>query len=210
MKLVNLSIKVFIGFALFTMIFTFSTSTENKSNLKSSVSAKASATVSATSTATVSSESEMNLNHGIFLNDRLFKYKNAKKNLSKTKSRSLNKNPPQNQNQAKKSTNQNNNQNNQGKPNGNSNGKTKTFEGPILHKSWIKYFKYSGKVGMESSHPNSFKINRQFYEQPKYFPNADLKTKKDGFYEYIRDPKYFFLHLFENMVGITSSRHVNK
>jgi hypothetical protein len=84
-----------------------------------------------------------------------------------------------------------------------SNQKSGQPSGPILQKGWIKFFKFSTRYGTVL--PNSFTINTQFYEQKKYFPNADLKKKVDGVYEFIRDNKFFFLHLFENKLSINSS-----
>jgi len=211
MKLVIFPIKIFIGIILLTCVITFST--ENKS--KSAI----------TSTAASSSSSESNMNHGIFLNARLFKNKNLKKNLSKSKSKtaSTNKNTVANKAatttaaKTKSSTtlkNPNPNPNPPKKPENaqsnvaNNKQKTHVFEGPILHKGWIKFFKYSAKNGVDAKHPNSFKENRQFFEQAKHFPNADLKTKKDGFFEFIRDNHYFFLSLFENLIAINSSLYV--
>ena len=209
MKLVIFPIKIFIGIILLTCVITFST--ENKS--KSAI----------TSTAASSSSSESNMNHGIFLNARLFKNKNLKKNLSKSKSKtaSTNKNTVANKAatttaaKTKSSTTlKNPNPNPPKKPENapsnvaNNKQKTHVFEGPILHKGWIKFFKYSAKNGVDAKHPNSFKENRQFFEQAKHFPNADLKTKKDGFFEFIRDNHYFFLSLFENLIAINSSLYV--
>jgi hypothetical protein len=188
MKLVNLSIKILVGIILFTFII--SLSSENKS--------------------TITSTSESNLSHGIFLNDKLFKYKNLKKNQGKIKSTaklsslSRNKNPTQ-------TATPNPTSNQPSAPSsklGNQSTTKNTDSGLILHKGWIKYFKYYGKNGVSTKYPNSFKENKQFFEQSKYFPNADLKAKKDGIYEYISDPNYFFLDLFENSVTINSSLQV--
>ena len=175
MKLVNLSIKIFIGIILCTIVF--SLNSENKS----------------ANTASVATES--NLNHGIFLNDKLFKYKNAKKSLSKTKSKNAEEakltvkkqTPP-----APKTT----------------TAKPVVVNGPILQKGWIKYFKFSGKGGSSVKHPDSFKENKQFYEQSKFFTNATLKEKNNGIFEFIRDPHFFFLHLFEHIITLNSSLHV--
>lgn len=215
MKLVNLSIKICIGIILCTIVL--SNSSENQNEISS--------------TSSSSSASELNLNHGIFLNDKLFKYKNAKKALSKSKNKNLAKNKNTSTlNMKGKSANTNLSKTNLKKTPGNNNnkasnnaasqsahaanqnnpGKTKQIEGPILHKGWIKYFKYSGKEGNGTKHPDSFKENRQFFEQPKYFPNANLKQKKDGQYEFIRDANFFFLHLFENNLSINSSLHVRE
>ena len=76
-----------------------------------------------------------------------------------------------------------------------------------MQKGWIKYFRFSGKNGSSVKHPDSFKENKQFYEQAKFFPNATLKEKKDGFFEFIRDPHFFFLHLFEQIITLNSSLH---
>lgn len=202
MKLVNLSIKIFVGIVLISFIV--ASNTENKNEL----------------TSTTSSESENNLNHGIFLNDKLFKYKNAKKaSLSKSK---LNTAKAKNQ-IAKKTTTTSTTKNakvansNTATVKSTSTANTKSnnnpnshhvMDGAILHKGWIKYIKFSVKNGNESNHPTIFKENRQFTEQPKYFPNANLQSKKNGIYEFIRDPNYFLLFVFENHVNIVSSLQV--
>ena len=196
MKLVNLSIKIFISIILVTFIV--ASTTENSAEM----------------TSTVSSESE--LNHGIFLNNKVFKYKNAKKAvLTKTKAKTaaVAKNQVANKVAVKKaatttSTNTNKVANTAAvkkqTPTYNSE-KTINSDGPILHKCWVQYFKYAEVGGKKNL---GFKENLQFYEQPKFFPNADLNTKKDGLWEYIRTKNSFFLHLFESMVSFTSSRHV--
>merc|ERR1712032_295563 len=185
MKLVNLSIKFFIGIILFTTVF--SSNSEN------------------TSAVTVSSSNESNLNHGIFLNNKIFKSKSAKNALSKSKSKNavsanitVKKVTPTTKTTAPKTS------NNQSSGN---NAKPQVINGPILQRGWVKYFKFSGKGGSGVKHPDSFKENKQFYEQYKFFPNANLKEKKDGIFKFIRDPNYFFLHLFEQIITINSSLH---
>lgn len=197
MKLVNLSLKIFIGIILVTLVFSFNT--ENKSAVSASVSS--------------SSSSESNLNHGIFLR----KYKKV---VSKSKTTNTNLNKNQNRAKTSVATNKfakkvnntpvNNTPSTPNQPTGGNNQKTIKIDGPILHKGWIKYYKIFGKSGLELKHPDFFKENSQFFEQPKYFPNADLNSKRDGIYQFIRDKNYFFLHLFENMISINSSLNVNK
>ena len=180
MKLVNLSIKIFIGIILCTIVF--SLNSENKS----------------ANTASVATES--NLNHGIFLNDKLFKYKNAKKSLSKTKT----KNAEEAKLTVKKQT---------PAPAPKTTAPAKAplvINGPILQKGWIKYFRFSGKGGSSVKHPDSFKENKQFYEQSKFHPNVTLQEKQNGIFEFIRDPHFFFLHLFEHIIALNSSLHVRK
>jgi hypothetical protein len=205
MKLVNLTIKVLIGIILLTFII--SLSSENKSKITSTL----------TSTSTITSTSQSNLNHGIFLNDKVFKYKNLKKNLGMIKSKSSSgtgsRDPTQTATpNASVNANPNNSPNptsTQSSAEGNKDANMNKDSGSILHQGWVKYFKYYAKNGNAISYPDSFRENKQYYEQSKYFPNADLKAKKNGIYEHISDPKYFFLHLFENLVTINSSLYVN-
>lgn len=180
MKLVNLSIKILVGIILLTFII--SSSSENKSKI--------------TSTSTVATES--NLNHGIFLNDKVFKYKNLKKNLNRIRSKS----EPAAAPIAPATPSAPSDPTSTG---GNQSAK-KQESGPILERGWIKYFRYKGKNGI----PKEFKVNNQFYEQSKYFPNANLKAKKDGMNQYISDKNYFFFFLFENSFTINSSLLVRK
>jgi hypothetical protein len=192
MKLINLPIKFFIGIILLTIIFC--NNSENKNSI--------------TVTLTTNLQEKNNLNHGIFLTEKLFKSKLANKNLSKksmtvTKTNILTKEKEKEKGKSKinltknKTTKLNNQSNN-----------PISFTGPILHKSWIKYIKFSGKLGLKKNLPTSFNENEQFFQQMKYFPKANLESKKDNLYEYIRDKQYFFLYLFENVISINSSLQV--
>lgn len=195
MKLVNLSIKLFVGIVLVTFIV--ASSTENSSEM----------------TSTVSSESE--LNHGIFLNDKLFKYKNTKKaalTKSKAKTTAVTKSQATT---AKKATTSNKVAAKKDIVSGTDQTKNlkthmseKTIkeDGPILQKCWMKYFKNT----IDKQNKNvSFIENRQFFEQPKYYPNYNRDAKLNGEWEFIRDKHFFRIHLFENMISVTTSRHVN-
>lgn len=198
MKLVNFSIKIFIGLLLLISV-AVCFKTEN--------------------TFSSESRSETALNHGIFMKDKVFKYK-GKKAVSKSKSFSTKKASSNSKNRLEQSPLPSATAptpaaasaaagSASSSSNSSSSGSNKSAQpsGPILHKGWIKFFKFSTRYGTVL--PNSFSINTQFYEQLKYFPNADLKKKVDGVFEFIRDNKFFFLHLFENKLTINSSLHVN-
>lgn len=193
MKLVILP-KIFIAIILLT--FVLSNNTENKGTSSNSLESK--------------EKNELNLNHGIFLNQKLFKSKAATaKKATIKKSKAKNKTSKSNLSSANKSKNNpsstsgsNTPQNNKN----NSNSKSMDLSGPILNQGWIKYFKYSGKNGQKMN-VSGFKENEQFYEQRKFFPNVDLKEKKNGNFEYIRDKEYFFFSLFESVLSINSSLH---
>jgi len=260
MKLNTFPTKIFIGIILFA--FVLSNNTENE-------------TISAV-TNTANSQDKSNLNHGIFLKEKMFKSKAAKKNALKNKkiTSNLSSKTSSGNNLTKskstfgtnskstfgtnskstvatkskstvgtnlKSTVGTNSKSTVGTNSKSTVGtnskstvatnlkstlgtslKSKTstnvvgrndekpweLEGPILQQSWIKYFKYTVKDGNKNILPSNFKENEQFFEQAKYFPNANLEEKKNGIYKYNRDSKFFILYLFENLISINSSLYV--
>lgn len=135
-----------------------------------------------------------NLNSGIFLREKVFKYKNVKKAAAHGSNSNHN-------TAAIKST---------AKTNTNNRVRDIETNGPILHQGWVKYFKYSdGQVNAPL--PKGFETNPEFDEQKKNHRDEDYSQRNtDGTFNYIRDKNYFYLNLFENVVTINSSREVFK
>jgi len=133
-----------------------------------------------------------NLNSEIFLREKVFKYKNVKKTSAH------NSNTNQNTSAIKSSI----------KTNAKTRVKEIKIKGAILHKGWVKYFKYSDGA-INAPLPKGFEINPEFDDQKKSHRDEDFKQKNlDGTFDLIRDKNYFYLHLFENVVTINSSREV--
>ncbi len=142
------------------------------------------------------------INSKIFLVAKDLKYpSNKKKKLSKKKANFLQNTEAIKKVQTEKTAEKTAENTKQG------NGDVET-KGPILHHGWIKYFKYSDGA-INAPLPKGFEYNREFDEQKKYHRDEDYKQRNvDGTYSYIRDRNYFYLHLFENVVTIISSREV--
>jgi hypothetical protein len=133
-----------------------------------------------------------NLNSEIFLREKVFKYKNVKK------ASAHNSNTNQYTSAIKSSS----------KTNAKTRIKEIKIKGAILYKGWVKYFKYSDGA-INAPLPKGFEINPEFDEQKKSHRDEDFKQKNlDGTFDLIRDKNYFYLHLFENVVTINSSREV--
>lgn len=189
MKLNTLSTKILLGIILGNIFLALCAENTNTASLSNKNQAK----------------EKNHVNSEIFLTEKVFKYKNAKKtNLkstytSRSNTNSAHKNAAQSQ--IKSETNSMNT------------NKNKVLDpevtGPVLHQGWVKYFKYSDGV-LNAPLPKGFDINPEFKEQKKHFPDEDYKERNpDGTYNFIRDQHYFYLHLFENIIAINSSKQVN-
>ena len=188
MKLFTISIKILLGMMLGSMILVMCAENTNTANLSNKNKIK----------------EKLHVNSGIFLTEKAFKYKNLKKtNLKSTYTSRANANlTTKNSAQAKKKT----------ETNAQHSIKNKALNaeitGPVLHQGWIKYFKYSDGV-INAPLPKGFDINPEFADQKKYFPHEKYTEKNnDGTYDFIRDKNYFYLHLFENLIAINSSKKV--
>lgn len=178
MKLFNLITKLVASVIIGNIIFAMCSENTNTNHLANKN--------------TSTEKTKANLNSGIFLTEKVFKYKNVKKAAAH--------NSNQNQNTARtKSTVKSNTFNRVS---------DEEINGPILHKGWVKYFKYSDGA-INAPLPKGFEINPEFDEQKKYHRDEDYKQSNlDGTFDLIRDKNYFYLHLFENVVTINSSREV--
>lgn len=74
---------------------------------------------------------------------------------------------------------------------------------PILWNGWIKYFKYKED---QTSRPNSFLTNNQFFLQERDNPKINTEEIQGNTYRYIKNPFYFFSMLYKESLHITSSR----
>lgn len=188
MKLVNLSTKIFLGIILANIIFAICAENTNTANLSNKNKIK----------------EKNHVNSEIFLTEKVFKYKNAKKlNLKSTYTSRSNTNlSHKNTVQAKvkmETISLNQIQNKALDP---------EITGPVLHQGWIKYFKYSDGV-LNAPLPKGFDVNPEFAQQKKNFPDENFKEMNvDGTFDFIRDQHYFYLHLFENIIAINSSKQV--
>jgi len=181
MKLFNLLIKTIISILILASIFINCFENTNTIQLQNK------------NTATEKSK----LNSEIFLTEKVFKYKNVKK--AKTENTFTSNKAISNLKTSSKIKTENS-------------LKKKALDieatGTVLYEGWIKYFKYSEGV-INSPLPKGFAINPEFQQQGKNFPNVDFKQKNsDGSYDYIRDETYFYLHLFQNILTINSSKMV--
>jgi len=81
-------------------------------------------------------------------------------------------------------------------------------QSPVLFQGWVKYFKLS--ESMSKSLPKKFFRNGEYYEQMKIYPGVDYAAKNPkGEYNFIKNPDYFYLVVFKNLVSIFSSKQVN-
>jgi len=143
------------------------------------------------------------LNGGIFMTERVFKYKNVKKARAENRHNTRYTSNIQNNNGL--------NLNSGIKTQTTLNKKAKMIDGnqPILFRAWIKYFKYSDGI-INTPVPKGFNFNPEFYEQKKYYPNDDYqKRNKEGQYDFIRDKNYFYLTLFQKALVFNSNKIVN-
>jgi hypothetical protein len=183
MKLFNYLLNTILGFLIFNCIYIHAFENKNLIQFESKNS------ITETS----------KLNSGIFLTEKAFKYKNTKK--AKTENNFTSKKSSSN---LKSSA--------QIKTNVSLKKISPNIEisSPILYEGWIKYFKYS-QGSINSPIPKGFNINPEFLEEKKDSSNEDpKKIHNDSFSNFIREETDFYLHLFEKMIIINSSKLVKK
>lgn len=80
--------------------------------------------------------------------------------------------------------------------------------GSIIHKGWVKYFKFSNEA-LTILTPKEFLKNPGFYQQRKYFPKEDFsKPNSEGEFEFIRNENYFYITIFPGYILFNQSKKV--